>query len=75
MKTKIVISVIMAVLLALVAIVCDITVIVYQIVLSLEKFDAIFIGGRAVIPHWSLWLLFGNLFFVPAFVCFWRISK
>lgn len=50
-------------------IVCDITVIYFQISLSIKKFGVIF-TGKTIIPHWSLWLLFVNLTFILAIFCF-----
>lgn len=65
---------IISILLVIIAIACDITVIVYQISLALEKYGVVFVG-RIIIAHWSLWLLFGNVLFIPAFICFMRSSK
>lgn len=52
----------------LVALGCDITVVVCQIIESINRYGAIF--GRVVVAHWSLWLLFGNLLFIPAYMFF-----
>ena len=52
----------------LVALGCDIAVVVFQIIESINQYGAIF--GRVVVAHWSLWLLFGNLLFIPAYMFF-----
>ena len=63
----------LAVLCGLVALGCDVTVVVFQIIESINRYGAIF--GRVVVAHWSLWLLFGNLLFIPAYMFFIGGSK
>lgn len=67
------VSLILAVLCGLVALGCDVTVVVFQIIESINRYGAIF--GRVVVAHWSLWLLFGNLLFIPAYMFFIGGSK
>ena len=62
------VSLILAVLCGLVALGCDVTVVVFQIIESINRYGAIF--DRVVVAHWSLWLLFGNLLFIPAYLFF-----
>lgn len=62
------VSRILAVLCGLVALGCDVTVVVFQIIESINRYGAIF--DRVVVAHWSLWLLFGNLLFIPAYMFF-----
>lgn len=67
------VSLILAVLCGLVALGCDVTVVVFQIIESINRYGAIF--DRVVVAHWSLWLLFGNLLFIPAYMFFIGGSK
>lgn len=67
------VSLILAVLCGLVALGCDVTVVVFQIIESIDRYGAVF--GRVVVAHWSLWLLFGNLLFIPAYMFFIGGSK
>lgn len=62
------VSLILAVLCGLVALGCDVMVVVFQIIESIDRYGAVF--GRVVVAHWSLWLLFGNLLFIPAYMFF-----
>ena len=55
---------ILAILLMLAAIGCDITVIVFQCIEQIARYGALF--SRVIVWHWSLWLLFGNLLYIPA---------
>lgn len=63
---------ILAILLMLAAIGCDIAVIVFQCIEQIARYGALF--SRVIVGHWSLWLLFGNVLFIPAFICFVKSS-
>lgn len=65
---------ILAIICVLSALACDVTVVVFQIILSLEKFGVIF-GEGILMPHWSLALLAGNLLFILAYICVGRSAK
>lgn len=64
---------ILAVIFGIIFIGCDIAVTTFQVALSIQKFGVIF-KDAIIIPHWSLWLLLGNIFIIPCEYCFSKIE-